>query len=134
MMAAQIIVDPGVYVRIFVAGNVDITGNGISNPNSPLHLQLYGLDRPTNPDGSPQSPGEMKIGGNGGFRGTVYAPMYNLEMVGGGTTNPDKSVYGAVVGWTVRMTGVQAVHYDEALTDGGLVADYKVVSWFEDVR
>jgi len=131
---AKIEVGEGVYLRIFVAGNVDITGNGINNPNSPLNLQLYGLDRPTNPDGSPQSPGEMKIGGNGGFRGTVYAPMYDVEMVGGGTTNPDKSVYGAFVGWTVRMTGVQAVHYDEALTDGGLVADYKVVSWFEDVR
>ena len=32
------------------------------------------------------------------------------------------------------MTGVQSVHYDEALSEGGLVGEYKVVSWFEDVR
>jgi hypothetical protein len=128
---AQITVDPGVYLRVFVAGNVDITGNGIINTNSPLHLQIYGLDRATKTDGSPESPGQMKIAGNGGFRGTVYAPMYDVEMVGGGN---EESIYGAIVGWTVRMTGVQSVHYDEALTDGGLISDYKVVSWFEDAR
>jgi hypothetical protein len=128
---AQITLGKGVHLRMFVAGDIDITGNGVQNPNSPLHLQVYGLDRPTNPDGSPIEPGDAKIAGNGGFRGTVYAPMYNVEMVGGGNAD---SIFGAFVGWTVRMTGVQAVHYDERLGDGGLVADYKVVSWFEDVR
>ena len=34
----------------------------------------------------------------------------------------------------ISPTGVQAVHYDEALSDGGLISDYKVVSWFEDIR
>jgi len=128
---AEIKLDPGVHVRMFVAGDVDISGNGVSNPNSPLHFQMYGLDRATNADGSPVSPGEAKIAGNGGFRGTVYAPMYNVEMVGGGN---EDSIYGAFVGWNVRMTGVQSVHYDEALADGGLISDYKVVSWFEDAR
>ncbi len=132
-MAGQAVItlDPGVHVRLFVAGDVNIDGNGVANPNSPLAFQLYGLDRPTNADGSPVTPGEAKIAGNGGFRGTVYAPMYNVEMVGGGT---DDSIYGAFVGWNVRMTGVQSVHYDEALADGGLISDYKVVSWFEDAR
>jgi hypothetical protein len=128
---AQIVIDPGVHVRIFVAGDVDITGNGIINTNSPLHAQLYGLDRPANANGEPISPGAMKIAGNGGFRGTVYAPSYNVAMVGGGN---DDSIYGAFVGWSVSMTGVQSVHYDEALADGGLISDYKVVSWFEDAR
>ena len=119
------------YVRIFVAGDVDITGQGILNPNSPLNMQLYGLDRPTNADGSPQTPGKLKIAGNGGHRGTVYAPSYEVNIVGGGT---DDSIFGAFVGWSVNVTGVQSVHYDEALADGGLISDYKVVSWFEDVR
>jgi hypothetical protein len=127
----QIVLDPGVYVRIFVGGDADLTGNGVVNPNSPLNLQLYGLDRPVNPDGSPQFPGKMKISGNGGFRGTVYAPNYNLELLGGGSGD---SLYGAFIGLTVRMTGVQSVHYDEALGDGGLISDYKVVSWFEDTH
>jgi hypothetical protein len=126
-----ITLDPGVHVRLFVGGDADITGNGVTNPNSPLHFQLYGLDREKNADGSPKDPGEMKIAGNGGFRGTVYAPSYNVEMVGGGNTD---SIYGSFVGWTVRMTGVQSVHYDEALADGGLISGYAIVSWFEDVR
>jgi hypothetical protein len=128
---SKIVVDPGVHVRIFVGGDADISGNGVLNPNSPLHFQLYGLDRPKNADGSPQNPGVMKVAGNGGFRGTVYAPSYEVRMVGGGTSD---SIFGSFVGWTVSMTGVQAVHYDEALADGGLISDYKVVSWFEDVR
>ena len=128
---AQIVVDPGVHVRVFVAGDVDIAGNGIINTNSPLNLQFYGLDRPANADGSPVSPGSMKIAGNGGFRGTAYAPSYNVTMVGGGNAD---TIYGSFVGWTVSMTGVQSVHYDEALGDGGLISDYKVVSWFEDAR
>nr|MDQ3623636.1 hypothetical protein [Verrucomicrobiota bacterium] len=126
-----ITLDPGVNLRIFVGGNADITGNGVTNPNSPLNFQLYGIDRPKNADGSPQSPGSIKIAGNGGFRGAVYAPNYDIEMKGGGNAD---TIFGSFVGWNIRMTGGQAVHYDEALADGGLISDYKVVSWFEDTR
>jgi hypothetical protein len=52
-------------------------------------------------------------------------------MVGGGSS---VNIYGAFVGNTVRMTGVQSVHFDEALSEGGLVTDYKVISWFEEDR
>ena len=128
---AGIILGAGVHVRVFVSGDADMTGNGVTNPNSPLHFQVYGLDRPTNSDGSPIDPGLLKIAGNGGFRGTAYAPAYNVRLVGGGTSD---SIFGSFVGWRISMTGVQAVHYDEALADGGLISDYKVVSWFEDVR
>lgn len=127
---AEIILDPGVHVRMFVQGDADITGNGVSNPNSPLHFQYYGLDRPANSDGT-EDIGKIKIAGNGGFRGTVYAPNYNVEMVGGGNSD---SIYGSFVGNIIRMTGVQSVHYDEALADGGLVTGYNIVSWFEDER
>ena len=128
---AELRLDPGVYVRIFVVGDADASGNGIVNPNSPLHLQLYGCDRPPNADGTPSSLGNIKITGNGGFRGCVYAPNYDITMTGGGETD---SIYGAFVGNSVNMTGVQSVHYDEALADSGLISDYKIVSWFEDVR
>ena len=121
---SQMILDPGVYVRLFVVGDADLTGNGVVNPNSPLHLQVYGVDRPP-----AAAAGQMKIAGNGGFRGSVYAPNYDVTMVGGGS---DDSIFGGFVGRNIRMTGVQAVHYDEALADGGLVSDYRVVSWFED--
>jgi hypothetical protein len=127
---AQVILGKGVKARIFVAGNAKISGGGILNPNSPLHFQLYGLDRPKNADGS-FTPGNIELSGNGGFKGTVYAPNYLVEMVGGGNAD---SVFGAFVGHDIRMTGVQSVHYDEALREGGLISDYRVVSWFEDVK
>jgi hypothetical protein len=128
---AQIKLAPGVHVRIFVQGNATIAGTGFINPNSPLALQIYGCDRPKLADGSPASYGTMKIAGNGGFCGAVYAPNYNLEIVGGGT---GQNIFGAFVANTVFMNGVQAIHYDEALADGGLITDYRIVSWFEDER
>lgn len=126
-----IVLDPGVNVRIFVIGNMDITGNGFVNSNSALNLQIYGIDRPANADGSPKDPGTVKIAGNGGFSGTVYAPSYNVTMTGGGNSD---NLFGSLVGWTVTMSGVQALHYDEALSDAGLISDYKIVSWLEDSR
>ena len=128
---SRIVLDPGVAARIFVVGNADVTGNGVANSGSPLNFQLYGCDRPTLPDGSPASFGTMKITGNGGFSGAVYAPNYNVEIKGGGTAD---NIYGAFVGNIVRLNGVQAVHYDEALADGGLISDFKIVSWFEDEK
>jgi hypothetical protein len=127
---AQIRLDPNVYARIFVVGDADISGNGFVNPNKPTHLQIYGCDRPLNPDGT-RPLGNLKIAGNGGFSGCVYAPNYNVSLVGGGNT---ENVFGAFVGHTVTMTGVSSMHYDEALADGGLISDYKIVSWFEDER
>ncbi len=128
---AQITQGPNVFVRIFLVGDGDITGNGIANPNSPLHFQLYGCDRPKNPDGTPASTGNLKIAGNGGLCGSVYAPNYAVEVKGGGNSD---NLFGAIVGKTVLMNGVTSIHYDEALADGGLISDFKIVSWFEDER
>jgi hypothetical protein len=122
----QIILDPGVHVRIYVAGNVDITSNGLVNPNRPLNFQVYGLARPA---GDP--PGTMKISGTGGFRGAAYAPNYDLSLMGSGAGD---SVSGAFVARSISMCGEQSVYYDEALGEGGLVSDFRVVSWFEDAH
>jgi hypothetical protein len=61
----------------------------------------------------------------------VYAPDYDISMKGGGNTD---TIFGSFSGHTITMTGVQSVHYDEAMADGGLISDYKIASWFEDVR
>lgn len=126
----QIVLGPGVKLRMFVVGNADFTGGGVANPNSPLNFQLYGVEQ--YPDGSGNVPvRNFKIAGNGGFRGAVYAPNYDIDMVGGGSTD---SIFGAFVGRNINMTGGQAVHYDEALGAGGLYSDFRIVSWFEDSR
>ncbi|HET6406886.1 MAG TPA: hypothetical protein VFG14_03315 [Chthoniobacteraceae bacterium] len=132
---AQIVLDPGVHGRIFLQGDADVGGKGFTNPGSPLNLQIYGTERTVNTTtGEVTDPGNIKIAGNGGFSGSVYAPHHNVELKGGGTTNDSSAVYGAFAGYTVLMNGVTAVHYDEALGDGGLVTGYNVVSWFEDER
>ena len=128
---AAIVLDPGVYARIFVEGDASIGGRGFINQGSPLHLQLYGVDRPLNRDGTAPFPGSIKIAGSGAFSGAVYAPGYDVELKGGGSSD---GISGAFVGKTVKMTGVQSVHYDQALRESGLITDFKIVSWFEDER
>ncbi len=103
----------------------------MTNRNGPLHLQLYGIDPPPKADGTPGASKLMKIAGKGGFSGAVYAPLYDVEIKGGAGSD---NIFGSFVGNTVRISGVQSVHYDEALADGGLVSDYKVVSCFEEDR
>jgi hypothetical protein len=129
---ARIVMDPGVNVRLFVEGDADIAGNGVLNPNSPLSLQIYGCDREADEStGEISDPGSIKIAGNGGFSGAIYGPTYNIEIKGGGN---EDNVFGAFAGYNVTLTGVQSVHYDEALGDGGIVNGYNIVSWFEDER
>lgn len=128
---AGIQLDPGVYARIFLEGNATIAGQGFINPNPPLNLQIYGVDPPPNPSGPGPLPGTIKIAGNGSFSGAVSAPSFDIEFKGGGNLD---SIYGAFVGKTITMTGVQSIHYDESLARSGLITDFKIVSWFEDER
>jgi hypothetical protein len=122
---SQIVLQPGVSAKIYFAGNVDVAGNGIINSNNqPLDLQLYGID----PGGATK---HVNLGGNGQISAAVYAPGHDVTVNGGGTSG---HVFGSVVGKTVTMTGVTNMHYDEALSGGGLINNYRIVSWFEDNR
>lgn len=125
----EIKIGAGVHLRLFLKGDADFSGNGISNPepNTPANLQIYGLDRPAD-----DPVGDIKIAGTASFTGTVYAPNYDIAIVGGGTE--DSSVSGAFVGRNIRMTGVSQVYYDEDLASEGLVIGYRIASWFEDER
>jgi len=118
-----------VNLRLFVKGNADITGQGVSNPGAPLQFQLYGCDPASTTGATSQK--TIKVAGNGGLRACVYAPTYDITLLGGGV---EDSIYGSFVGYNIGMTGVQSVHYDEALGSGGLVSDYKVANWFEDTQ
>lgn len=122
----QIILGDGVQATIYFDRNLVIAGNGILNPNDqPADLLLYGVQ----PD-----PGEnfvAKLGGNGTITAALYAPGHAVTVNGGGT---DGHVFGSVVGKTVNMNGVTNLHYDEALSSGGLINNYQIVSWVEDTR
>jgi hypothetical protein len=124
--SSQIVVQPGVTVTIYFAGNIDVSGNGILNTkNQPSDLQLYGIQPPAN------SSKHVSLGGNGQIIASVYAPNHDVSINGGGTNG---HVFGSVVGKTVTMTGVTNLHYDETLGSTGIINNYKIVSWFEDNR
>ena len=123
---AQLTVEPGVSATIYFKGSVDVAGNGLVNTNNqPGDLLLYGVQPATG-----QNP-YVKLGGNGAITTAVYAPGHDVTVNGGGTNG---HVFGSAVGKTVTMTGVTNLHYDEALGSGGLINNYKIVSWFEDTR
>ena len=122
----EIIVEPGVRAKVYFAGNVSIAGNGIINKNNqPGDLLLYGIN-PTN-----NTARTVAIGGNSMLSAAVYAPAFDVQINNGGTRG---SVYGSYVGKSVKMNGVTDLHYDEALSSGGIISNYKIASWFEDAR
>ncbi len=122
----QIVIQPGVSVTIYFAGNVDISGNGVLNGNNqPGDLMLYGIQPPTD------TSEHVNFGGNSQISASIYAPGHDVTVNGGGTNG---HVYGSMVGKTVTMTGVSNLHYDESLGSKGMINNYKIVSWFEDNR
>jgi hypothetical protein len=124
--SSQITIQPGVSAKIYFAGNIDVSGNGILNSNNqPGDLQLYGI-QPT--DGSSK---HVNLSGNAQVTAAIYAPNHTVSISGGGSSG---HVYGSIVGSTVTMTGVTNLHYDEHLGTVGLINSYKIVSWFEDSR
>ena len=123
---SQIVVQPGVSAKIYFAGNVDVSGNGIINSNNqPGDLQLYGIQPPA---GSNE---HVNLSGNAQLTAAVYAPDHTVTVSGGGSSG---HVFGSIVGSTVTMTGVTNLHYDEHLGSVGLINSYKIISWFEDSR
>jgi hypothetical protein len=122
----QIVIQPGVTVTIYFAGNVDISGNGVLNSNNqPGDLMLYGIQPAT---GTSQ---HVNFGGNSQITASIYAPGADVTVNGAGSNG---HVYGSIVGKTVTMTGVSNLHYDEQLGSRGMINNYKIVSWFEDNR
>lgn len=123
----QVVVQPGVNVKLYFARNVDVSGNGIINQtNQPMDLQMFGI-KPSDPTLNPH----VNLGGNGQITTALYAPDHDVDVNGGGTNG---HVFGSIVGQTVTMTGVTNLHYDEALSEGGFINSYKIVSWYEDNR
>ena len=123
---SQIIVHPGVRAIVHFAGGVKVSGNGLVNKNNqPGNLMMYGI---TPPDGTTTK--TVELGGSGQLTAAVYAPDYFVHMNNAGTRG---TANGSFVGKTFKMTGGTDLHYDEALGSGGRIANYKIVSWFEDL-
>jgi hypothetical protein len=117
---AKMEIGAGTYLTIYLMGDLDSTGNGILNLNTdPSSLKIF-ASKDSSGDG-------IKVGGNGSFVGSIYAPLTNVKIHGNGV------FYGALRGKTVKNNGNPDFHFDEALKDitiGGPIA-YKLFSWRE---
>jgi Tfp pilus assembly protein PilX len=120
---------PGVgTAKLYVGGNVSISGNGsINAPYKPSALQVYGtLSEAAYAAGARQS---ITVGGNGDLTGAIYAPNADLVMNGGGTSG---YIAGAAVGRSVRVNGTgYRFRYDKDLEDLAVLKNYRVTGWAE---
>jgi hypothetical protein len=116
----------GASLKIYTAGDVDITGNGVANggttlatANQPANFQIWGTSTSTTSDQ------RIDIKGNGVLSGVVYAPNGDVGIVG----NAD--VMGSMVAEKIRVTGDVSFHYDESLANFGSGNPYRVSLWRE---
>jgi hypothetical protein len=72
----------------------------------------------------------IEIDPTGNTFATFYAPSADITVTG----NAD--IFGAIVGRSYSGNGNTGFHYDKALNqvDIGVVTDYQVVSYVEDIR
>jgi len=109
-------VESGASLKVYVGGNVQLTGQGIYNlSGSPLNCQFYGLPSCT----------IWKMSGNPDFTGFLYAP--NADFISTGNS----IYYGAIVCRTATFTGNASFHYDEALGRFGPARGVVPVDWNE---
>jgi hypothetical protein len=109
-------------VEFYVAGNVDIGGNGIVNStNVPSKMLIFGTN-------TVQGSKNITISGNGALKGAIYAPNANLELKGSGSAG---EFMGAAVANNIKMTGNFEFHYDEALDSFSIDKNYKISRWRE---
>jgi hypothetical protein len=154
-ITGKITVEKGVTAEIWFTGDMNVKGEDLDNQNvdrgtqtanpgsvgvPPLipptpaddpnpsrvgHLKFFGIS-PTTP-GDTQS---IEIDSSGNVFATFYAPSADFTLKG----NAD--VFSAIVARSFSGTGNARFHYDKALNqvEIGVVTDYQIVSYVEDVR
>jgi len=107
------------YLKIYVGGDLDLTGQGVINDEqNPEAFQVWG----TAVSGAGQT---IKVAGNGDLAGIVYAPNADLEIKGNG------NVSGAAVGEDITLTGNAKFHYDLNLKNMDSDGSYSIKRWRE---
>jgi hypothetical protein len=108
--------------------NANVVNNNVddavpTNPSRAAHLQFYGIS-PT--DGSTQT---VSITPPGSLYASIYAPSADVTVSG------SADIYGAIVCHNYSGNGGTTVHYDKEIAQLlGVVTDYRIASYIEDVR
>ena len=122
----SVVIVDGVNVKIYVAGDLNFSGNGLINYNNVASsLEIYGISPP---DGTTQC---FTLAGNSDFYGSVYAPGADLKFAGGGSSG---EFVGSFTGKSAFLNGTTQIRYDEALAGSGRISSFKIAAWFEDVK
>ena len=154
-ITGKITVEKGVTAEIWFTGNMKVKAGDLDNQNvdrgtptaNPGSLGVPPLIPPTPADDpNPSRVGHMKFFGispttsgtaqtieidpPGNIFATFYAPSADITVTG----NTD--IFSAIVGRSFSGNGNTGFHYDKALNqvDIGVVTDYQVVSYVEDIR
>ncbi|HEU4436447.1 MAG TPA: hypothetical protein VFR89_03205 [candidate division Zixibacteria bacterium] len=111
---AKLVVPSDQKVVIFMTGTLNAAGGTIANTSAkPENLQVYSTGL------------TVDITGSATIYAAIYAPNAEIKVSGGGT------VFGSLVGKSVKDAGNGTVHFDRALLDleSPLKAKYRVVAW-----
>jgi hypothetical protein len=154
-ITGRITVEKGVTAEIWFTGNMKVKAGDLDNQNvdrgtktaNPGSLGVPPLIPPTPADDpNPSRVGHMKFFGispttsgttqtieidsPGNIFATFYAPSADITVTG------DTDIFSAIVGRSFSGNGNTGFHYDKALNqvDIGVVTDYQVVSYVEDIR
>jgi hypothetical protein len=154
-ITGKITVEKGVTAEIWFTGNMRVKGEDLDNQNvdrgtqtaNPGIVAIPPLIPPTLADDpNPSRVGHMKFFGisptvsgttqtieidsPGNVFATFYAPSADISLTG----NVD--VFSAIVGRSFSGNGNAGFHYDKALNQVqiGVVTDYQIASYVEDVR
>src|SRR5438067_5194292 len=153
-ITGQITVEKGVTAEIWFSGNMKVRGVNLDNQNVDLgrppqpgnasipplipttpaddpnpsrvgHMKFFGI--------SPTAPGAtqtIEIDSPGNVFATFYAPSADITVVG------NRDIFSAIVGHSFSGNGNTGFHYDKALNhvEIGVVTDYQIASYVEDVR
>lgn len=113
----SIVIAGNAKLEVYAADDVSIAGKGVvNNTGVASNNQFFGLSSST----------DWSVDGNGQWVGTMYAPEAAFSLKGGGS-NGDMS--GSVVANTITLSGQVQFHYDESLKTSDTGAAYVVASW-----
>lgn len=91
---------PGGSLTAYAGGKISISGGGIVNQTlDPHSLTIYGTSTCTS----------ASYSGSSSFYGSIYVPNGRVAISG------KSSLYGIIIGDSVKISGGAAVHCDESL-------------------
>ena len=129
--SGYIVVDPGVQVTFYVAGNITFQGssmiNGVPNAGASPTTTNYAGNMVIY--GTGDSSKTFTQSGQTTFSGVVDAPNYTMKLQGG-----QVEYTGAILGNNATISGGASFHYDESLSSGTSPtgSKYAFSRWFED--